>query len=51
MTGDILNYPYSFDQDRNIEVVFQERLYKSQRDETTKLSETCASSLYPIAEI
>lgn len=35
--GDILNYPYSFDQDRNMEVVFQERLYKAQRDESYKL--------------
>lgn len=27
--GDILNYPYSYDQDRAQEVVFQEQLYRA----------------------
>jgi hypothetical protein len=27
--GDILNYPYSFDQDQAKEVVFQEKLYRA----------------------
>lgn len=46
--GDILNYPYSYDQDRANEVIFQEKLYKAGRDESFKLAETRTSSLYPM---
>ena len=30
--GDILNYPYSYDQDRAQEVVFQEKLYRASHE-------------------
>ena len=46
--GDILNYPYSYDQDRANEVIFQEKLYKAGRDESLKLAETRTSSLFPL---
>ena len=32
-TSDILNYPYSYDQDRQVEVNFQEKLYRAGHQE------------------
>ena len=49
--GEILNYPYSFDQDHNHEVVFQEKLYKAQRDESVKLQDEREKLLNPAATV